>query len=145
MYPLKMLFVIFFLLQTNPTNAWSAYDKNCSYKKGLVETVYRSMSHAVPHKDLFYPSCSRVIRDEFRKHGLLGLISGFGRWAKAHMFNKNYIEVVVNNEIRLFDPQYSKNDIYDWSGFDALPTDCSEVSGRVVKFIPFVGVLPETW
>ena len=129
------------------SKSWNVSGPECLAKPrpGLVGKVYRSMSEAVPHIDLFYPSCSRYIRDQFRFYGPLGLVSGFGRWANAHLSNHRYQKVVVNREIRLYDPSPLIAPSISWDGYDSIANDCSESVAPVVRYLPFVGVSPESW
>lgn len=123
----------------------------CEHHQGKVEAIYRSMSEAVPHTDLFYPSCSRYIRDSMSKYGIWGLFSGFGRWAEAHVPKPWLGEVVINGEVRLYDPINAPTifdhttDITDWSGASSVQQSCGESNARVEKYIPFVGSLLESW
>lgn len=98
---------------------------------GLVERAYRMISQAIPHRDSFYPSCSRYIRQEISQNGVPGIFSGLGRFSRAHIpiLDPLFSNVVVNDEVRLYDPPDLQESNLPNHGFSGVPTyfnDCSE-------------------
>jgi len=153
-------------LRAEPSE-WAIAETNCykadpaaakaTPRQGLIESFYRQLSRAIPHRDALYPSCSRYIRDEIHHHGLYGLIVGFGRWAESHITTGSQPRqsIVVKDEKRFYDPpeflrakaeydDFATMRYHAWSAWPAYHIDCSEYY-RVEPVVPYGGGPDSAW
>ncbi|MEZ4741794.1 MAG: hypothetical protein R3B45_05000 [Bdellovibrionota bacterium] len=122
-------------------------------RDSLVYRVYSSISRSVPHKDNFYPSCSRYIRMQFERINVAGLILGFGRFSRSHIppVDPLFPSVIANGVVKIYDPPDFLESNGDYSlpnnGYTARPNlynDCSE-SFRVISVDRDAGGLDSSW
>lgn len=127
-------FLLVFGMVSEAEAQWQVSLKSCGSLKvrsSLVEASYRMISGSVPHTDRFYPSCSRYIKFAYHRYSIFGLIIGLGRFSRAHLppIQKDFKGVLVNGDLRIFDPlegMTDENSVTNFSAYPSFYTDCDE-------------------